>query len=184
MCQVNLLPWRRQRRRRRARVLMLVLAAELLLASGLMGLQALRWRKEQPGLGVRLAQWQQRETRAHELRLRLTQRIEWHQRLERTLRLQRQAKAHNQRYQRLFDELPGLLPPGLWLTALRQRDGRLSVSGCSERYDDIGTVNSQLSRHAWSAPGRWREISQREQGRFSFDWQTAWPGGVTDDAAR
>lgn len=184
MYQVNLLPWRRQRRRRRARLVALALAAELLLASGLMGLQARRWQDQRLEFGARLTQWQQREKQALEPRLRRGQLLECQQRLESTLRLQRQAKAGNMRYRRLFEQLPGLLPPGLWLTRLRAHEEGLSLSGCSERYKDLSILHRRLSRHPLFAPVRWREIEQRENGRFNFDLHMPWPIGAMDDAAR
>ncbi len=181
MCQVNLLPWRRLRRQRRARLVALLLATELLLASGLMGFLARRAYEQRGELGARLTQWQQREKQALGLRLRMDLLLARRQRLERALGLQRQAGAANQRYRLLFEQLPVLLPPGLWLTRLRLRDGELHLSGCSERYEHISTVDRRLARHPLFAPVRWRQIDQLENGRFSFDLQTAWPAGVAND---
>ncbi|WP_410013234.1 PilN domain-containing protein [Sodalis sp. C49] len=184
MYQVNLLPWRRQRRRRRARIMSLALAVELLLASGLLGLQARRGHEQLAELGALLSQWQQREKQIRGQRQRMERLLERRQELENKLRGRRRANAGNQRYRQLLDQLPGLLPPGLWLTRLRLCGTEVHISGCSERYAHISTADRLLSRHPRFASIRWRRIEQQENGRFSFELQAAWPAGAADDAGR
>ncbi|WP_413736731.1 PilN domain-containing protein [Sodalis sp. RH21] len=174
MYQVNLLAWRRRRSHRRAAIFMLALALELLLAGGVAGLLTARWRNEQAALAARLAQRQRQEQQAAEEQRWFLQRREQHQRLARTLRAYRRAAADNRRYSHLLEQLPSLLPPGVWLTRLRQRDGQLLVSGCCERHGDIGSLSRRLSRHPLFTQMRWQEIGQGENGHFLFHFQAAW----------
>ncbi|RLR17749.1 hypothetical protein D8L93_06750, partial [Sodalis-like symbiont of Bactericera trigonica] len=60
-------------------------------------------------------------------------------------RFQQRLDMGNQRYLRLFRQLPALLPPQLWLTHIEQRNGRISISGCSEGYSPVVVLRRRLA---------------------------------------
>ncbi|WP_213993268.1 PilN domain-containing protein [Sodalis sp. dw_96] len=184
MCQVNLLPWRQRRRRRRARAVIIVLAAELLLAFCSTGGSWLRWREEQSSLAARLALLQQQQRHALQQRSEHQQRVAQCARLQDTLKHYRRIRQANQQYYRFFQQLPALLPPGLWLTSLRLREGRLLAGGCSRSYAAIVETNSRLGRHPLLKPAHWHEITRLENGLLRFQLQTPWPGRAINNASR
>jgi pilus assembly protein HofN len=184
MYQVNLLPWRQQRRRRRAMAAGAVLAAELLLALCITGGLALRWREEQTVLSARQALLLRQQEQARRQRHELQQRMDQCARLQDTLDRCRRNRLVNQRYQRFFQHLPALLPPGLWLTSLRLREGRLLAEGCSRGYAAIAETDSRLRHHPPLETAHWREIARLENGLLRFQLQASWPGEAIKNAPR
>jgi len=175
MFQVNLLPWRQRRDRRRAARVILALALEMLLAGAAMGLLAAHWRSERTDLSARLEQWQRQAQWEANQQLgvqRCTQRL---QRMAHRLGIYRQAALDNRRFSQLLDQLPALLPAGLWLTGLHQQAGAVVISGCGERYGDILSLRKRLVDASVFTDLRWQEIGQRENGYFSFTFSAGWP---------
>jgi pilus assembly protein HofN len=182
MYQVNLLPWRRRRWRRRAILLAAMLAVELLLALGAISRLASRCREEQLTLGQHLVNLA-KEERLWQSRLQV-QRRQLAQR-DNMLRVKRRwlrIKADNQHYERLIQQLAALLPPGLWLNSLSQREGRLQIVGCSLNYQDIVEINKRLSHSPFKVKPTWRELARLGNGVFFFRLQMRWPIWQENDA--
>jgi len=184
MYQVNLLPWRQRRRRRRARAVGAVLAAELLLALCSTGGLWLSWRDEQSALMGRLALLQQQQRLAQRQWREHQECLELCGQRQNILNHYRRIRQGNQHYYRFFQRLPALLPPGLWLTSLRLREGRLLADGCSRDYAAIVETSSRLGRYPLLKPAHWREITRLENGLLRFQLQTPWPGEAVKNASR
>ncbi len=175
MYQVNLLPWRQRRNRRRAVLLILTLTLVMLLTGAAIGLLAFHWRGERADLTARLGQWQRQAQWEARQQLGIQRRTEQYRRLAHSLKIYRQTASDNRRFSRLLDQLPTLLPAGLWLTGLHQQDGNVVISGCCERYGDIVSLRRRLVDSALFTHLHWQEIGQRENGYFSFTFQAGWP---------
>ncbi|MEA9390898.1 PilN domain-containing protein [Acerihabitans sp. TG2] len=175
MYQVNLLPWRQRRARRRSRLFSFTLALEMLLAGLVSGLLAFHWRSEQADLAERLGQWQRQAQWTFDQQQHVQRQIEQHRRMAHRLSFYRQSALNNQYFSRLLDQLPTLLPAGLWLTGLRQQEGTLVISGCCECYGDILSLRRRLGASELFSHVRWQGISRRNNGHFRFTFQTDWP---------
>ncbi|MEE3652434.1 MULTISPECIES: PilN domain-containing protein [unclassified Brenneria] len=184
MPRVNLLPWRKRRLRRRARNWLLALLLQLaLVAATLAGISAHRHQqrlmsqRELSDISAQLRQltMQYQQTRQMWSRWRHYQ-------------AQRDADAagmrHNQRYLRLLEQVPSMMPRRLWLTDIVDRGEHVLISGISENYTDIVDLHRALGRHP--ALGRiqvlqaLRQQSARSLLRFSLqaDWGAT---GSTDE---
>lgn len=182
MYQINMLPWRGRRQRRRARLLAAMLAMELALAFGAIGLMATRWREEQLALGQQLAALANQEQRWQSRLQAQRRQFDQRERLLEVTRRRQQVKCDNQYYQRLVQQLAALLPPGLWLKSLRQREGRLQITGCGRDYQDIVEIDKRMSRPPFTLRPHWREIARLDNGVFFFRLQTPWPVRQEKDA--
>lgn len=184
MYQVNLLPWRQRRWRRRAIRLAAVLAAELLLALGSASMLAWSWREERAALAAQSAALQRQEL---DVRRQVQQRrrcVERLASLEGVMRAYRQAEAGNRYPSLLINRLALSLPPGLWLTSVQWRDGRLAVDGCSRDYGAILETNRRLGRRLLPVSPHWREIIRLENGMLRFRLQADYPVKAQTDAPR
>lgn len=182
MFQVNLLPWRQRRWRRRAALFALTLLLELLVAGVALGQWVALWRDERGDLGDRLVQCRRREQRAQEQRQRLQQPLAQHRRLAQDLRRCRAAAADNRRFSQLLEQLPALLPAGLWLTRLCQQNGAIVFSGCCVRDEDLITLSKRLTGDALFSRLQWQALGRGENGVFSFTFQIPWRPRAIGDA--
>lgn len=173
--QVNLLPWRQRRDRRRVRLFTFVLTLDMLLAGLAIGLLVYHWRSEQADLAARLGQWQRQARWEADEQQRDQRQTEQHRQMAHSLRIYRQSALSNRCFSRLLDQLPALLPAGLWLTALRQQGGIVEISGCCEGYGDIVSLRTRLGEANLFSHLHWQEIGRRNNGHFSFTFRAEWP---------
>ncbi len=177
MEQVNLWPWRQTRRRRRLRCLLLLALAQWLLMLALIGAPAVYWRQQRLALETSLADMPlpREASLAGAAAPGVAPTVSTARE-----RFQLWLDSGNQRYLRLFRQLPALLPPQLWLTHIEQRNGRLYISGCSEGYSPVVVLRRRLAGHALLPDVRWREVRQRDAVRWQFFLEADWP---VEDAA-
>ncbi|MER0048762.1 PilN domain-containing protein [Pectobacterium odoriferum] len=172
MLLINLLPWRKTQMRQRARRWLGLLWLQTGLMLCLITASYLFWQhrqqRAQDELNIALAQ-QQQLTALYQ---------QTHQARETLRRYQAQERAEvrgrhdNRRNLHLFDQLAGMMPARLWLTEIADRGSHLLLSGVSENYHDIITLQHVLLRHASVERVQLLQTS-RERGvntglRFSF----------------
>jgi pilus assembly protein HofN len=168
MLTVNLLPWRLQRwQRQRQQHLMLLVSC-----AGLCSLILLLcgWR------GYLVDQQQQAEQR------QLTQRIgELDQQLieQQRLLLQRDALVQTQRrqqmrqlqhlaWQQFWQQLPELMPAGLWLNRVERRQGQLVLEGLASGMAEISDFRRLLAKHSLFPVIRQGNVQRQPEGHYSF----------------
>ncbi|MFJ5454622.1 PilN domain-containing protein [Pectobacterium jejuense] len=172
MLLINLLPWRKTQIRQRARRWLGLLWLQTGLMLCLIATSYLLWHNRQQRaedeLNAVLAQQQQLTTRyqqTHQAREALRRYLEQE-------RVQAVILHDNRRNLHLFDQLAGMMPARLWLTEIADRGSYLLLSGVSENYHDIITLQHALSRHVSVERVQLLHTS-RERGvntplRFSF----------------
>ncbi|OKB66419.1 fimbrial assembly protein [Serratia marcescens] len=175
MYQVNFLPWRQRRSRRRGYfwlgMLLLQLAVLLLalyLAAGQLRHQQGQRHERLAALGEELA--------VLTLRVRQQQQ-DRAQRVQRSALEQRQARnaQHNRRYLRLLQQLSTAVPAPLWLTALESDpENGLRLRGLSRSPAAITQFERRLAGMPMLQQQRLAEVTQRDDGLFSFHWVAQW----------
>ncbi|MDY4385457.1 PilN domain-containing protein [Pectobacterium aroidearum] len=172
MLLINLLPWRKTRMRQQARRwlgllwLQIGITLCLLVASYLLWLH--RQQQAQDALNTVLAQQQQLTAlyqQTHQARETLRRYLEQE-------RSQAAILHDNHRNLGLLEQIAGIMPARLWLTEIADRGSHLLLSGVSESYRDIITLQHALLRHASVERVQLLHTS-RERGmntglRFSF----------------
>ncbi|PWD63736.1 PilN domain-containing protein [Pectobacterium parmentieri] len=187
MLLINLLPWRNTQIRQRARRWLGLLWLQTGLMLCLIAASYLFWQhrqqRAQDGLNAVLAQ-QQQLTALYQ---------QTHLAREALHRLQVQERAEavilhdNRRNLHLLERLAGMMPERLWLTEIVDRGSYLLLTGVSENYHDIITLQHALLRHV--AVERVQVLrTSRERGvdnglRFSLqaDWRDATDALQGDD---
>ncbi|MBN3175307.1 PilN domain-containing protein [Pectobacterium brasiliense] len=179
MLLINLLPWRNTRIRQRARRWLALLWLQTGLMLCLIAATYLLWQnrqqRAQDELNAVLVQQQQ-------LTVQYQQTHQAREALRRYLEQERGetiVQHDNRRNLHLLDQLAGMVPARLWLTEIADRGSHLLLSGVSENYHDIITLQHELSRHVSVERVQLLHTS-RERGvntplRFSFqaNWRDA-----------
>ncbi|MEQ9889069.1 PilN domain-containing protein [Pectobacterium zantedeschiae] len=184
MLLINLLPWRKTQMRQRARRWLRLLWLQMGLMFCLIAVIYLLWqhRQQRAQDAFNSAQAQQQQLTA------LYQQT--HQARETLRRYQAQERADaivrhdNRRNLHLLDLLASMMPASLWLTEITDRGSHLLLSGVSESYRDIITLQHALLRHV-SVERVQLLHTTRERGastglRFSF--QADWRGSAVSSA--
>ncbi|TCV93660.1 PilN domain-containing protein [Biostraticola tofi] len=167
MYMVNILPWRKRLKRRRRLLFWGMLAAQISLVAAFGAVQAYGLRQERSALSRRLADVDRRlhELAAAELRLPIPGAPADY----------RAIKDNNRHYLRIAAKLPQLLPPGLWLTGLSQRDGCLRLSGRGTAQDDFSLAHRRLAASPLFTALKWQEIIRQQDGSYLFKLDLYWP---------
>ncbi|ATY92540.1 PilN domain-containing protein [Pectobacterium atrosepticum] len=176
MLLINLLPWRKTQMRQWAHRWLGLLWLQTGLMFCLIAAIYLFWQhrqqRAQEVLNTELAQ-QQQLTALYQQTHRVRETLRRHQEQERTEAI---ILHDNRRNLHLLEQLAGMMPTRLWLTEIADRGSHLLLSGVSENYHDIITLQHTLLRHASVERVQLLHTS-RERGvntglRFSFqvDW--------------
>ncbi|MEQ6969933.1 PilN domain-containing protein [Pectobacterium polaris] len=176
MLLINLLPWRKTQMRQRARRWLGLLWLQMGLMLCLIAASYLFWQhrqqRAQDEINAVLAQQQQltaRYQQTHQAREVLRRYLEQE-------RAEAIVQHDNRRNLHLLDQLAGMMPTRLWLTEIADRSSHLLLSGVSENYHDIITLQHALSRHVSVERVQLLHTS-RERGvntRLRFSFQANW----------
>lgn len=149
MAKINLLPWRAEQRRERARQFYSTLVLSMILAALVMGVVHFTYS------GI-IAEQQQRnayldseikvlDKEIEEIEALEKQRADLEQRMNIIQELQ-QSRPLNVH---LFDDLPRLLPEGIFLTELVRKDNKLTVKGKTESSPRVAAFMRNIESSQW-----------------------------------
>ncbi|WP_409158757.1 PilN domain-containing protein [Pectobacterium sp. B2J-2] len=148
MLLINLLPWRKIRMHRQAcrwlGLLWLQIGMTLCLIVASYLFWQYRQQQAQDVLNAVLARQQQLTAlyqQTHQAREALRRYLEQE-------RAQAAILHDNRRNLHLLEQIAGMMPARLWLTEIADRGSHLLLSGVSESYRDIATLQHALLRHA------------------------------------
>ncbi|MBA0168690.1 MULTISPECIES: PilN domain-containing protein [Pectobacterium] len=186
MLLINLLPWRKHQMHRQARRWLGLLWLQIGIALCLIAASYLLWQhrqeQAQDTLNTVLAQQQQLTAlyqQTHQARETLRRYLEQE-------RAQALILNDNRRNLHLLEKIAGMMPARLWLTEIADRGSYLLLSGVSESYRDIVTLQHALLRHAsvdrvqllhtsqergvntglrFSFQANWRDVGTSAQGK-------------------
>ncbi|GKW11414.1 MULTISPECIES: PilN domain-containing protein [Pectobacterium] len=187
MLLINLLPWRTTQMRQRARrwlgLLWLQTGLMLCLIAASYLLFQHRQQRAQDGLDTVLMQQQQLSTLYQQTHLarETLRRFQAQERTEAVI------LHDNRRNLHLLEQLAGMMPARLWLTEIADRGSHLLLTGVSENYHDIITLQHALLRHvSVERIQLLRTSRERDMGdglRFSLrvDWRGATDSLLGDD---
>lgn len=149
MAKINLLPWRAEQRRERAREFYSTLVLSMILAAMVMGVVHFTYAgiiDEQNGRNTYLdSEIKVLDKEIEEIEALEKQRADLEQRMNIIQELQ-QSRPLNVH---LFDELPRLLPEGIFLTELIRKDNKLTVKGKTESSPRVAAFMRNIESSQW-----------------------------------
>lgn len=149
MAKINLLPWRAEQRRERARQFYSTLILSMILTAMVMGV--VHWTyvgiiEEQNQRNAYLdSEIKVLDKEIEEIEALEKQRADLEQRMNIIQELQ-QSRPLNVH---LFDELPRLLPEGIYLTEIVRKDNRLTVRGKTESSPRVAAFMRNIESSQW-----------------------------------
>ncbi|NQD36292.1 PilN domain-containing protein [Permianibacter sp. IMCC34836] len=149
MAKINLLPWRAEERRERARQFYSMLVLSMILTALLMGVVHLTYAGMISDQELRNTYLESEikvvDKEIEEINLLEKQRADLEQRMGIIQELQ-QSRPLNVH---LFDELPRLLPEGIFLTELVRKDNKLTVKGKTESSPRVAAFMRNIESSQW-----------------------------------
>lgn len=168
MVAVNLLPWRAWRWQRQRRQSMIALGLTLLLLTLVVLL--LYWQEHQALIHVRRQHAQlspvlERLVARAEQQKHLLQQLDGLQ--QQRVWLRQQSRQFSV-WQQLWQDLPVMLPDGLWLTRLEKHDAQLLLEGRALQMQAIRHFRQRLTGVAFFAQIRQGNVQRQPEGDYHF----------------
>jgi type IV pilus assembly protein PilN len=165
MPRINLLPWRAALRKERQRDFIATLALSMIVALGSFGYVHYY-------IEDRISFQKQRNTFLNKEIAEVKKKIEEVKSLEKELASLRARMDIIQRLQtsrpeivHLFDEIPRLLPDGVFLTSLKQKDRAITMDGIAQSNARISTLMRNITASAWLTEPHLDVIQTAQEGR-------------------
>ncbi len=181
MAKINLLPWREEERKERKRQFFSLVVLSAILSGAVMFVVNLSIQNQVSTQNGRNA-FLESEIKVLEEQIKQIETLEKSRAdLEQRMKIIQDLQQSRPLMVHLFDELPRLLPDGLYLTELSRKDATLSIKGKTESNPRVASFMRQIENSPWVGNAVFGNIvSDRKSNVPSSDFtMTATQKGIT-----